>query len=63
MTRTEIFKRIRERTLKLGHPPKSNDPALGPAVIKEANRKIGSWRLCLWLSGVLQDERFKKPKK
>ncbi len=36
--------------------PMSNDKSIS-GLVKEANRKIGSWRKTLWLSGVLRDQR------
>lgn len=57
MTKEEIIQRVHKRYVELGYPPKSNDPALGKGLLKESQRKIGSWRKVLWLTGSLNDER------
>ena len=51
---TEIFGRWRED----GSVPRSSDPRLQSAV-REAQRKIGSWRKVLWLCGLIPDARKK----
>ena len=58
MSIPHILSTIYAFKVKTGRAPKSNQKELA-AVIKESQRKIGTWRKTLWCSRAIDEERKK----
>ena len=51
---TEVHRNFKSK----GRPPRAREPQMR-AVAVEGQRKIGGWRLVLWLARAIEDERGK----